>query len=342
MSSEVTRLLEAPADLGAPREEYLALVEACAVTVRADRGAVRVSGERRGEMLNGLLTNRVTGSSRSGCHAMLLTPKGRVLSDLRVLPRSDDIVLDVPGAGLENVLQAFAKYLPPLYARFEDAGDRLRWLALYGPLAPTAALAALGEPAPEGDLEVREVIVDGTSVLMIRSRRVTGDGVEFLVPKESAAKLAERLLVGVGDVGGRPAGRKAVEIVRVEAGVPRYGMDIDESNLAQETGLEAESISHDKGCYLGQEVVARIHFRGHVNRHLCGLEFSGEVVRPGALLFDGDKQVGSVTSSVDSPRFGPIGLGYVRREVERSSRVRWVHEAREGPATVVDLPFRGV
>ncbi len=130
-----------------------------------------------------------------------------------------------------------------------------------------------------------------------------------------------------------------MDVLRVEAGLPACGQDMDESNLAQETGL-GDAISHDKGCYLGQEVVARIHFRGHVNRILRGLEFDGRRADPGAALRDGDREVGRVTSSVSSPDLGPIGLGYVRREIEPGARLGWSVDDVEGEAIVRALPFR--
>jgi folate-binding protein YgfZ len=170
---------------------------------------------------------------------------------------------------------------------------------------------------------------------------LAGDGVELVAPREAAGALIERLSASVRDREGRVAGSKAVEVVRVECGIPRYGIDISESNLAQETGLEGAAISYDKGCYLGQEVVARIHFRGHVNRRLGGFTLVGDLPSGGAALREETgKEVGLVTSAVESPDFGQIALGYVRREVEARARLSWSDGGREGTATVIDLPFR--
>lgn len=340
MDGEVSKLLDGVPQLDDWVAEYRAMLGACALAARADRGAVRVAGERAAEMLNGLLTNQVVGLAGVGRHALLLTPKGRVLTDLRVFPRPDWVLLDVPLAGLRNLLGAFRKYLPPLYARFEDASDALCQVAIYGPLAADAAGAALGERPAEEHLGVRELQLDGAPVLVIRNRRLAGDGVEFIVAAEAAAAVAGRLLSAVAAAGGRAAGVRALEVVRVESGVPRYGVDIDDSNLAQETGLEAEAISYDKGCYLGQEVVARVHFRGHVNRHLTGFEFEPELPAPGAALYQGEREVGLVTSAVESPAFGPIGLGYVRREIMPPSILHWSDGEHEGTATLVELPLR--
>jgi folate-binding protein YgfZ len=336
----VSKLLAGALEIDGRGSEYRALVDACALAARVDRATVTVAGERPAEMLNGLVTQKVVGLAGSGRHALLLTPKGRVLTDLRVFPRADELQLDVPATGLPNLLGAFQKYLPPIYARYEDVSDRLRQLGVYGPAAAEAARTVLGADVPTEHLGVRELESAGAPVLVVRSRRLAGDGVEFILPGDAAAPLAEALLSEVTALGGRAVGARALEVVRVESGVPLYGVDMDESNLAQETGLESEAISYDKGCYLGQEVVARIHFRGHVNRRLMGLKFADRPAPRGAALYDGEKEVGAVTSSVVSPDLGAIGLGYVRREFERADRLRWADGAHAGAATLAELPFR--
>ncbi|KPK66288.1 MAG: hypothetical protein AMS21_02770 [Gemmatimonas sp. SG8_38_2] len=339
MIGELANLLEAPADFGDWRAEYAALVESCVLVARADRSVVRVEGERGAEMLNGLLTNQLADLEGSGRHAMLLTPRGRVLTDMRVLPYADCLLLDVPRSGLGNLLDAFRKYLPPLYARFEDASSELLQLGVYGPAAAAAASAVLDGKLPAGHLSVKETEVDGEPLLMIRDHRFAGDGLEIIAPHDRAVQLGERLLRAVSESGGRTAGSRALEVGRVEWGIPSYGIDIDESNFVQETGLEELAVSYDKGCYLGQEVVARVHFRGHVNRLLRSLKFLDALPATGAQLVVGEKDVGVVTSSVESPEFGPIGLGYVRREIEAPAELLWKAAESEGPVTVLEGPL---
>ncbi len=341
MDEPFPRLLESRADYGDWAGEYRALVDRCALALRNDRRIVRLRGPRRAEMLNGLVTNRVTGLETAGRHAMLLTAKGRVLTDLRVFPFGDVMLLDVPEAGLLNLLTAFKKYLPPVHATFEDASHSLSLVGVYGPEAYQAVAAVLGDEVPAEHLEVAGLDMEGVAVLLARNRRLAGDGVEIVVPRETAAAVAQHLLAGVRERGGRIAGSHALEAVRVECAIPRYGHDISEANLAQETGLEVEAISYDKGCYLGQEVVARIHFRGHVNRRLSGLKFGTGLPANGTVLCrDDGKQVGLVTSAVESPDYGAIGLGYVQREVGAGTELRWTDGDREAAGTVVDLPFR--
>ena len=333
-------MLAMPTDLGDWEAEYHALSHSCALVARADRRMVRVEGERRLEMLNGLLTNQVADLEGVGRHAMLLTPKGGVLTDLWVLPRSDHVLLDVPHGGLRNLLDAFRKYLPPIYATFEDASSALRRLSLYGPDAAAAAADAFGIVAREEHLGVQDVTIEGVPLLLVRNRRMAVDGVEIVVSESALGDVGGNLLTAVSDRGGRASGSRALDIVRVEHGVAEYGVDITEANLVQETALEQDAVSYDKGCYLGQEVVARVHFRGHVNRHLRPLRFVDTAPAVGATLVDGDKDVGKVTSSVESPEFGPIGLGYVRREVVPPAELTWVDDEKQGEASVLDVPVR--
>lgn len=320
--------------------EYRALRGSCAIVPRTDRAAVYVEGERRTEMLNGLLTNEVTHLEGRGCQALLLTAKGRVLTDLRFFPLADRIWLDVPSAGLANLLGAFRKYLPPLYATFRDASDSLVLVGIYGPKAEEVVRRSVTPDVPAGQLGIAEVEWKGVAVVVARDRRIAADGFEVLVPHEAAAEFEGRVETLVSDVGGCRVGARAFEVARVESGVPSYGTDIGEDNLAQETGLEAEAISYEKGCYLGQEVVARIHFRGHVNRRLVGLRMADGLAAPGAELFQDTKRVGNVTSAVESPELGAIGLGYARREVAIGETLRWVAGGQEGSATVSELPLR--
>ena len=340
MDDLASRLFESPTDLGDWGAEYRALVERCALALRSERRIVRLRGPRRAEMLNGLVTNRVTGLETNGRQAMLLTPKGHVLTDLRVFPFGEALLLDVPQEGLPNLLAAFHKYLPPIHATHEDASDSLSLLGVYGPEAARAVADLLGA-IPDRHLGCLEVEVEGLAGVVVRDHRLAGDGVEIVVPREVAPAVVRRLLPMLRSRGGGVAGSRALDVVRVECGIPRYGVDISEANLAQETGLEAEAISYDKGCYLGQEVVARVHFRGHVNRHLSGFEFRADPPPNGTVLHTDDgKEVGLVTSAVESPEYGPIGLGYVRREVAAGVELRWTDGGRGGTGAVVVLPFR--
>lgn len=353
MDKEISGLLEGKPDLGDLAAESLAFAERCALTLRSDRCAVLVTGERRHEMLNGLVTNDVTDLKESGREALLLNRKGRVLTDLRVLPRAADLLLDAPQSGSTNLLSTLQKYLPPIYARFEDASESLGEVGLYGARAADV-FAGLGIAVPGEPLAVREIDLASAPALLIRNGRLAGDGVELIVPRQALPGLLERLLPVVRELGGRAVGSRALEIARVESGIPLYGVDVSEENLTQETGLEEEAVSFDKGCYLGQEVVARVHFRGQVRRLLRTLRFYrasaaseppeswGELPAPGTVLHGSDGELGRVTSAVSSPRFGPIGLGYLKTEValsEGAPELSWSDAGRAGVARVQGPPL---
>jgi folate-binding protein YgfZ len=356
VDKETTDLLEGAGDLGDWEAECRAFHGSCALTLRADRCAVLVTGARRAEMLNGLVTNQVTDLQDVGRHALLLNRKGRVLTDLRVLPRASDLLLDLPRSGSENLLATFQKYMPPIYAGFENASESLGEVGLYGPQA-TGVCATLGLQTPDEHLGVREIELADAPALLIRNRRLARDGIELVAPREALPDLIDLLLPVVREHGGRTAGSRALEVARLESGIPLYGVDVSEDNLTQETGLEGEAVSFDKGCYLGQEIVARVHFRGQVKRMLRTLRFcrsatppqasegGDELPAPGATLRGRDGELGIVTSAVRSPRISPIGLGYLRAEValsETTPDMTWSDAGGEGPAVNHGPPLQPV
>lgn len=309
---------------------------------RDDRALYRATGPRVVEMLDGILTNDLESAPPGrAVWALLLTPKGKILADPRVLKREEGLCLDVPAVAVPAVEAAFKKYLPPRFATVE------RWngagiLGVYGPGAAGTASEATGRPAPEEPGTFVEAARGDSTALIVRDDALGLDGCEILADGAFRAELRAALESQAAATGGVLIDDAAFEALRVEAGFPRYGTDVTEENLVQETGWEARAVSYDKGCYVGQEVVVRLHHRGHANRRLRGLRFEGEPAEapaPGTPLFAGAKAVGAVTSAVRSPRLGPIGLAYVRREVETGARLRVGAPDAGAAAQVVDLPF---
>lgn len=328
---------------GSTGDEYAALVDAAALVDSTDRVLFRVWGDRATEMLDGLLTNRLESGAGRAVYSFMLDPKGRPVAELRALcVREDEYWLDMPDACGESAASHMEKYLPPRFARFERLAHRFR-LALVGPQAPEV-LAGLETGVETRELEPLQAgrgEFAGGEVLVVSRERAEGPGADFYVGDESLSPAWDALASAARDFGGRPAGAEAYDIWRVERGIPVYGQDITQGNLPQETGQEERAVSFDKGCYTGQEVVIRIHHRGHVNRHLRGLSFETPPPSPpetGTELFDGDRAVGTVTSAVESPRLGPIALGYVRREVEPGSVLAAGSETGRG-TRVERLPF---
>jgi folate-binding protein YgfZ len=220
------------------------------------------------------------------------------------------------------------KYVNPRLAPYADVSSEIRDVGVFGRTSRRIASAASGIPAEQlASLQSNahvSVESDGHRITVVRSSAIGLEGYEIFLP----AELFERIWQSAVDAGARPGGLLAWEIARIEAGRPEWGLDMDDNTIPQEANFdELEAISYTKGCYVGQEVVARVHFRGRVNKHLRGLLFGqAEPPPPGALLFDqNEKQVGDVRSSVLSPRRGAVALAMVRREVEPGAliRARW-------------------
>jgi folate-binding protein YgfZ len=179
-------------------------------------------------------------------------------------------------------------------------------------------------------------------IYCVNHPRGTAKGFDLFVPNQSLPTVAEGLAAAVQSTGGRVCGWQALETVRIEAGLPRFGADMDESNLAPEAGIEARAISYTKGCYIGQEVIARIRTYGQVAKALRGLKIiSGPSPKKGDKILSGEKEVGYITSSTHSPALkADIALGYVRREHHAAgTELAWRGEDREGKVQIVSLPF---
>ncbi len=334
--------------------EHLALVESAGLLDESSRRVLSISGDRAGEMLHGLVTNDVKRLSvGEGLYTFMLTPKGRPVAEMRLLRLESEFWMDMPGSCVESGLAHLRKYLPPIFARFDET-DLCR-LAIVGPLAEAAIDGWAGASVTEGldPLESRPLDMAGRDALLARREVIEGPGFDLYVSAEDREDVHSGLLDSVLELGGREVGPEAWEVLRVERGIPVFGRDFSEENLAQETAQDARAISFDKGCYTGQEVVARIHFRGHVNRILRGCRLvdpsagpsadpsGGPTLAAGRPLFEGDRERGMITSPVDSPRFGHIAIGLVRTEIEHGRRLA-LEPSGDEVVEIVELPFNPV
>lgn len=328
--------------------EYERLREHAAVADGQDRTLLEVRGERALETFGGLVTQHVEALPEGrAAYAFMLTARGRPVAEMRVLrppgPGADEqrLLLDLPTTCREQAEEHFGRYLPPRLATVSEREDLVR-LTVLGPEADPVLQAVLdGVELPPSPLDV--VSTGEPPAIIVRREPETGAGHDLYLPAAEAAEAWEALVEAAEAVGGGPAGLEARETLRVELGIPLYGREISLEVLPQETGQTGRAVSFDKGCYTGQEVVARIHYRGKVNRHLRGLRLPAGDALPerGVPLFEGERERGSVTTAVRSPREGPIALAYVRREVDPGSEVAL--GARDGPpAGVVELPFSPV
>lgn len=299
--------MEATLELDA---QYRALREEAGLIDRSDRPRIAVHGSEAAEFLQGQLTNDVEAlAPGEGCYAALLDRKGKVQADMRVLRISDDeLLIDTEpetGALLARHLGTYNVGRDATVER-DDSGRAL--LSLVGPLAPK--LVGDGPLGPEHTHAER--FVAGAACRVI----ATDAGADLLVPAEAVAAVTDHLLAE----GAQPASDAAAEIVRVESGRPRVGREITAQTMPAEAAIDERAVSFTKGCYIGQETVARLHYKGKPNRHLRRLRAAAPVAA-GDPVRAGDREVGVVGTAVISPAEGPLALGILRREVEPGDEV---------------------
>ena len=276
---------------------------------------LRVAGAKAGEVITGLVTNDVLSLPvLGGQYAAALTPKSRVVADLRIVREApEEFVVSADADCFDGWFGIVRKFVNPRLAAY--AVDGRASIGLYGAGADDclATLATDGQPPGAAPFSAAKVTVADVPALVIRSPAL-GEvaGVEMLVEAGDADRLRE----AVGAAGGVRGTRGVWEVARIEALRPRCGVDMDETTLPQEAHLDTlGAISFNKGCYTGQETVARIHVRGHVNRHLRLLHAGGIVPRGAVLTDAAGTEVGEVRSVGVSPRAGVVALAMVRREV---------------------------
>ncbi len=334
---------------GSVAVEYEALQSQAALFDRSHRGRLRVTGPKAAEMVAGLVSNDVAGLvPGQGCYAAALTAKGKIVADVRVFVDEGGVLVDAPPRAAAAWAAMVKKFVNPRLAPHVDETATVRDLGVFGLNARHVVAAITGVQAPAltalAPYAHVTVEIDGEKVLVCRSPDLGMEGFELFVPAGLFDVLWERARAS----GAVPAGLEAWEIARVEAGRPEWGLDMDDNTIPQEANFdELHAISYTKGCYVGQETVARVHFRGHVNRHLRGIH-AGENESPpaGATLHDENGiQVGDVRTGVRSPRLGGVALAMIRREVApgASLTARWPADGEdvvsERRVDVTALPF---
>ncbi len=300
---------------------YDAATTGCALVDRSERGKLALTGTEAKDFLTGQVTNDILGlEPGTGCYAALLTNKGKMRGDLRVLDLGDELLLDCERVALQAL---FDQLRTTLLGRDVQLHKRTLQMALFSLVGARAHIVAGTQP----DAAEHTCRRDGDAVLV-----ATDAGVDVFCPAERADAVRERLLAAGAD----PVDEEVAEVVRVESGRPRNGGDHDDGVIPQEAGLNARAVSFTKGCYVGQETVARLYYRGKPNRHLRGLRLS-EPVAAGTPLLLGEREVGRISSSVLSPAHGPIALALVRREAEPGAELQAGTDG--ATATVTELPF---
>jgi glycine cleavage system T protein len=310
------RGVELPERFTDPVEEYRAVREKAGLIDLCFRTQVRMSGEDRVSFLQGMVSNDVKAlKPGAGCPATLLTEQGRIVADLRVYALDTCFLLDLDARIKEKVIETLSGFIIADDVEMEDESATHTTIALQGPLSSQVLSAAGVTVSLEKAFQHTEAMIADACVRVIRVSDTGEEGYDIIVANSHVETVWRTILEAGAAVGIRPVGLTALNMLRVEAGIPWYGVDMDESRIVLEVGFE-QAISFKKGCYLGQEVVERATARGHVNRKLIGLVIHSEDLpaRADKLLYDG-REVGWLTSVAYSPRLGkPIALGYVRRE----------------------------
>jgi tRNA-modifying protein YgfZ len=306
--------------------ELRTLTQGCGLLDRSERGKLALSGGEARRFLQGQVSNDVESLHPGhGCYAAFLTPKGKMLGDLRILDAGEELLLDTERVSLQplfNLIRRFrVGYDVELHKRTVERG----LLSLIGPEATTVARV---ENLPRDEHRHLCTRIDGIDVRLIR----TDAGVDVLCDSADTAALAAAL----EPAGAVPVSEAAAETLRIEHGRPRYGIDLDDTVIPQEAGLNQRAVSFTKGCYVGQETVARLYYRGKPNRQLRGLRCVNPAAAGDEVSFNG-RPVGRVASTAISPRFGPIALALVRREAPPGTAVAVGTENLA--AEVVELPF---
>jgi folate-binding protein YgfZ len=305
--------------------QYRQLREECGVLVRGGRAVIAVTGPDGAEYLQGQLTNDVEALEvGDGQYSALLDRKGHMQSDLRVLRAGDaEIVLDFEEDVLPQVLRHLTMYSIGRDVAVADVSSERTVLSLIGPRAVEIAGTAV---LPEFSCEATKL--GGAGCLAVGTQQ----GVDLIC----AAGDRERLLEALREGGAVDVSPEAAEILRIEAGMPRFGAEMDAATMPAEAGIVERAVSFTKGCYIGQETVARLHYKGKPNRHLRGLRLSA-AAESGAPVRLGEKEVGRLGGAGVSPALGPVGLAILRREAEPGSEVSVGEDGVTAEVTL--LPF---
>jgi folate-binding protein YgfZ len=333
-------------DYGDWTAEHAALRQTAGVLDLSFRGRLCLTGGDRVRFLHGQVTNDIKKLRvGEGCYAALVTTKGKMESDLNVFNLADEILLDFEPGMTETVTQRLEKYIVADDVQIVDAAPHYGLVSVQGPKSQEA-VAALGlfEPIPGASFNIIKML-DATlgELYLANHPRLGSSGFDLFIPNNSLGAVADKLIAAVRQIGGRACGWTAFETARIEAGIPRFGADMNANYLPLECNLES-AVVFNKGCYIGQEVINRVHSFGHVNKELRGLRLSspaGNRAAPGDKLFYQGAEAGQLTSVGHSPALdADIALGYVKRECNQAGAELTVKNGTgDIAARVTKLPF---
>jgi folate-binding protein YgfZ len=338
---------EIVADYGDWLAEHAALCEKAGVIDLSFRSRICLTGADRMRFLHGQVTNDVKKLRvGEGCYSAITTAKGKMESDLNIFAPADELLLDFEPGLTEKISARLEKFIVADDVQIVDVTPHFGLLSVQGPKAAEVvrALNLFSEiPTQQfGSIKISDATLG--EIYLANNPRLGTSGFDLFVPNNSLGAVADKLIAAAKQVGGRAVGWTAFETARIEAGIPRFGADMDETNIPLECGIESRAIVYNKGCYIGQEVINRIHSVGHVTRELRGLRLADDLKtlpQKHDKLFHAGKEVGYVTSAVKSPSLNAnIALGYVRREANQIGNELISRTATgESPVKIVELPF---
>ncbi|MCZ6620725.1 MAG: aminomethyltransferase family protein [Deltaproteobacteria bacterium] len=332
-----------PLHFGKPLEEYQSVRSHVGLFDLCHRSLLRFTGPDRVSFLQGMVSNDVEKlTPGQGTVAAVLDIHGKILADIRILCAEDYLLLDLWESLKEKIVNHFNRYLIADEVEVSDLTDRYGILSVQGRNSRDLLEGLLGTAKlPSTELSHAEYQTGDGKARLIRATHTGEEGFDIILEIKDLLRIVSSIQEKGKTFSTQWVGYQAQEILRIEAGIPRYGVDMDEDNLILETGLD-RAVSFTKGCYLGQEVVERIHSRGHVNRKLIGMVLEGDsAAMRGDAIHAEKQQIGNVTSSLLSPALKcPLALGYVRRDfTSPGTRVAIHCNGRTIPAMVSRLPF---
>jgi folate-binding protein YgfZ len=385
---------ELVADYGGGLAEHAALRTGAGVIDLSFRSRICLTGADRVRFLHGQVTNDVKRlHTGEGCYAALTTARGKMESDLNIFALADELLLDFEPGLTGKISQRLERFIVADDVQIVDAAPHYGLLSVQGPKAEgVVRMLGLFSEIPAKPLALLKIsdttlgeiyLANNPRFLLfpLPAKRGEGQGegqshtssprpsppfhggegeiilsgFDLFVPNNSLGAVADKLVAAAKAVGGRACGWTAFETTRIEAGIPRFGADMDETNIPLECGIESRAVSYNKGCYIGQEVINRIHSVGHVTRELRGLRLADDLKtlpQKHDKLFHAGREVGYVTSAVKSPSLNAIvsskhpgeganiALGYVRREANQIGNELMLRTATgESPVKIVELPF---
>jgi folate-binding protein YgfZ len=325
-------------DFGNVRAEFGALLSGCGVYELGLRAKIALTGSDRVRWLNGMVTNNIRDlAAGHGVYAFLLNPQGHILGDLYAYNRGDSLMIDTDQSQSEKLLATFDHYIIMDDVEVADLSDKLTAIGITGPKV-REVLLAVGFEIPEMEpLQFVDLTWRGVNLTVVRGDNPSVESYEVWLSPDRATGLKDAF----AEAQATPVGTRAVELLRIASGIPRYGQDIRERDLPQETEQQ-RALHFSKGCYIGQEIVERIRSRGNVHRKFTGFEVHGALPALGTKVQADSRDIGEITSVASLPMADgdlPVALGYIRREIATPGRQV---QAGSTQLSVAALPFSEV